>query len=177
SLRLADRLIAAQRPDDAVAILGAPPHGDDAVGRYIAFRQAQAHGRANRRAELLAEAREALNRHGRKEVDGDPALAAIMDMALRTLRASPVSPETMEVLEALGPPRERLARAEAFAAGALDGGAPLSAMATFEWLYQNDSDQTRQLRHLARACVAAARAGARADFARTFRLLAGQDKD
>ncbi|HXU63031.1 MAG TPA: hypothetical protein VN962_15090 [Polyangia bacterium] len=177
SLRLADRLIAAQRPDDAVAILGAPPHGDDAVGRYIAFRQAQAHARANRRAELLAEAREALSRHGRKEVDADPALAAIMDLALRTLRASPVSAETMEVLEALGPPRERLARAEAFAAGALDGGAPLSAMATFEWLYQNDSDQTRQLRHLARACVAAARAGARADFARTFRLLAGQDKD
>jgi hypothetical protein len=177
SLRLADRLMAAQRPEDAVAILGPPPHGDDAIGRYIAFRQAQAHARANRRAELLAEAREALNRHGRKEVEGDPALGAIMDMALRTLRASPVSPETMEVLEALGPPRERLARAEAFAAGALDGGAPLSAMATFEWLYQNDADPTRQLRHLARACVAAARAGARAEFARTFQLLAGQDKD
>lgn len=177
SLRLADRLIAAQRPDDAVAILGPPPHGDDPVGRYIAFRQAQAHARANRRAELLAEAREALNRHGHKQVDADPALAAIMDMALRTLRASPVSPETMEVLEALGPPRERVARAEAFATGALDGGAPLSAMATFDWLYQNDSDPTRQLQHLARACVAAARAGARAEFARTFRLLAGQDKD
>ena len=177
SLRLADRLLAAQRPDDAVAILGPPPHGDDAVGRYIAFRQAEAHARANRRAELLAEAREALNRHRRKEVEDDPALGAIMDLALRTLRASPVSPETMEVLEALGPPRERLARAEAFAAGALDGGAPLSAMATFEWLYQNDSDPTRQLRHLARACVAAARAGARDEFARTFRLLAGQDKD
>ena len=82
-----------------------------------------------------------------------------MDLALRTLRASPVSPETMEVLEALGPPRERLARAEAFAAGALDGGAPLSAMATFGWLYQNDSDPSRQLQHLARECVAAARAG------------------
>jgi hypothetical protein len=176
SLRLADRLAAANHPDDAVAILGPPPHGDDEVGRYIAFRQAQAHARANRRAELLAEAREALSRHGRKEVDADPALAAIMDMALRTLRASPVSAETMEVLEALGPPRERLARAEAFAAGALDGGAPLSAMATFDWLYQNDSDPTRQLQHLARECVAAARAGSRAEFARTFRLLAGQEK-
>jgi hypothetical protein len=177
SLLLADRLIAAQRPDDAVAILGAPPHGDDALGRTIAFRQAEAHARANRRAELLAEAREALHDHSRKEVDGDPALAAIMDLALRTLRASPVSPETMEVLEALGPPRERLARAEAFAAGALDGGAPLSAMATFAWLYQNDSDPSRHLQHLARECVAAARAGARADFARTFRLLAGQEMD
>ncbi len=175
SLRLADRLVAAQRPDDAVAILGPPPHGDDEIGRYVAFRQAQAHARANRRAELLAEAREALGRHGHRDVDADPALAAIMDMALRTLRASPVSPETMEVLEALGPPRERLARAEAFAAGALDGGAPLSAMATFDWLYQNDPDPTRQLQHLAHTCVAAARAGARAEFARTFRLLAGQE--
>ncbi len=177
ALRLADRLAAAQRPDDAVAILGPPPHGDDALGRYVAFRQAQAHARANRRAELLAEAREALGRHGHKQVDADPALAAVMDMALRTLRASPVSPETMEVLEALGPPRERLARAEAFAAGALDGGAPASAMATFDWLYQNDSDPTRQLQHLAHACVAAARAGARPEFARTFRLLAGQEQD
>ena len=29
ALLLADRLVAAKRPDDAVAILGAPPHGDD----------------------------------------------------------------------------------------------------------------------------------------------------
>ncbi len=175
ALRLADRLIAAQRPEDAVAILGPPPHGDDVLGRYIAFRQAEAHARANRRAELLAEAREALHNHGRGDVADDPALGAIMDMALRTLRASPVSPETMEVLEALGPPRERLQRAEAFAAGALDGGAPLSAMATFGWLYENDPEPTRQLQHLARECVAAARAGARAEFARTFHLLAGQE--
>ncbi|MES1209219.1 MAG: hypothetical protein ABUS79_25055 [Pseudomonadota bacterium] len=177
SLLIANRLIGAQRPEDAVAILGSPPHGDDALGRTIAFRQAEAHARANRRAELLAEAREALHDHSRKDVDEDPALAAIMDLALQTLRASPVSPETMEVLEALGPPRQRLARAEAFAAGALDGGAPLSAMATFEWLYQNDADPSRQLQHLARECVAAARAGARADFARTFRLLAGQEME
>ncbi|HVY41116.1 MAG TPA: hypothetical protein VHM31_24435 [Polyangia bacterium] len=177
SLVIADRLVAAQRPEDAVAILGSPPHGDDGLGRAIAFRQAQAHARANRRAELLAEAREALHDHSREDVESDPALAAIMDLALRTLRASPVSPETMEVLEALGPPRERLARAEAFAAGALDGGAPLSAMATFEWLYQNDTDPSRQLQHLARECVAAARAGARADFARTFHLLAGQETE
>ncbi|HVT09739.1 MAG TPA: hypothetical protein VHO67_19895 [Polyangia bacterium] len=177
SLVIADRLVAAQRADDAVAILGSPPHGDDALGRAIAFRQAQAHAHANRRAQLLAEAREALHGHSRADVQDDPALAAIMDLALRTLRASPVSPETMEVLEALGPPRERLARAEAFAAGALDGGAPLSAMATFEWLYQNDTDPSRQLQHLARECVAAARAGARADFARTFHLLAGQETE
>jgi hypothetical protein len=175
ALRVADRLIAAQRPEDAVAILGPPPHGDDLLGRYIAYRQTEAHARANRRAELLAEAREALHRHGRQEVAEDPALGAIMDMALRTLRASPVSPETMEVLEALGPPRERLQRAEAFAAGALDGGAPLSAMATFAWLYENDPEPTRQLQHLARECVAAARAGARTEFARTFHELAGQE--
>jgi hypothetical protein len=177
ALRAADRLVVAKHADDAAAILGPPPHGDDPLGRYIAFRQAQAHARANRRAELLAEAREALGRHGRQAVDEDPALAAIMDLALRTLRASPVSPETIEVLEALGPPRERLARAEAFGTSALEGGAPASAMATFAWLYQNDPDPARQLRHLARECVAAARAGSRAEFARTFRLLAGQEKD
>jgi hypothetical protein len=48
-------------------------------------------------------------------------------------------------------------------------------MATFLWLYDNDTDANRQLQHLARASVAAARAGNRAEFARTFRLLAGQE--
>jgi hypothetical protein len=176
ALLLADRLVAAKRPDDAVAILGAPPHGDDAVGRYIAFRQVEAHARAGRRAELFAEAREALHRHGHADVDADPALGAIMDMALRTLEASPVSSETMEMLEALGPPRERLSRAEAFAGMALGAGAHASAMATFGWLYDNDTDSERRLQHLARESVAAARAGARAEFARTFLLLAGQEE-
>ena len=150
ALLLADRLDAAKRPDDAVAILGAPPHGDDDVGRYIAFRQVEAHARAGRRAELFAEAREALHRHGRADVDADPALGAIMDMALRTLEASPVSAETMEMLEALGPPRERLSRAQAFAEMALGAGAHASAMATFAWLYDNDTDAERRLQHLAR---------------------------
>ena len=176
ALLLADRLVAAKRPDDAVAILGAPPHGDDDVGRYIAFRQVEAHARAGRRAELFAEAREALHRHGRADVDADPALGAIMDMALRTLEASPVSSETMEMLEALGPPRERLSRAQAFAEMALGAGAPASAMATFAWLYDNDTDSERRLQHLAHESVAAARAGARAEFARTFLLLAGQEE-
>src|SRR4029078_5413311 len=83
---------------------------------------------------------------------------------------------TMEVLEALGPPRERLGRADAFAQAALEAGAFRSAMATFLWLYDNDNDPNRQLQDLARASVAAARAGDRAEFARTFRLLAGQDQ-
>ena len=176
ALLLSDRLVAANRPDDAAAILGPPPHGDDAIGRYIAFRQVEAHARAGRRAELLAEAREALHRHARAEVDADPALGAVMDMALRTLRASPVSAETMEVLEALGPPRERLIRAEAFAEMALEAGAPLSAMATFSWLYDNEADPGRRLQYLARECVAAAHAGSHADFVRTFQLLAGQEE-
>ena len=176
ALLLADRLVAAKRPDDAVAILGAPPHGDDEIGRYIAFRQMEAHARAGRRAELFAEAREALHRHGRVDVEADPALGAMMDMALRTLEASPVSAETMEMLEALGPPRERLARAQAFAEMALGAGAHASAMATFGWLYDNDTDAERRLQHLAHESVAAARAGARAEFARTFLLLAGQEE-
>jgi hypothetical protein len=175
ALLLADRLVAAKRPEDAVAILGPPPHGDDAIGRYIAFRQVEAHARAGRRAELFAEAREALHRHGRADVEADPALGAMMDMALRTLEASPVSPETIEMLEALGPPRERLSRAQAFAEMALGAGANASAMATFGWLYDNDTDSERRLQHLARESVAAARAGARAEFARTFLLLAGQE--
>jgi hypothetical protein len=176
ALLLAERLDAGNRSADAAAILGAPPHGDDAIGRYIAFRQVQAHARAGRRAELLAEAREALHRHGRAEVDADPALGAVMDMALRTLEASPVSAETLEVLEALGPPRERLSRAEAFAQMADAAGAHASAMSTFAWLYDNDTDAERKLQHLAHECVAAARAGARAEFARTFQLLAGQEE-
>jgi hypothetical protein len=175
ALLFSDRLVAVNRPDDAAAILGPPPHGDDAIGRYIAFRQVEAHARAGRRAELLAEAREALHRHGRAEVDADPALGAVMDMALRTLRASPVSVETMEVLEALGPPRERLTRAETFGEMALGAGAPLSAMATFSWLYDNEADPGRRLQYLARECVAAAHARSHADFVRTFQLLAGQE--
>ena len=176
ALLLADRLVAAKRPEDAAAILGAPPHGDDEIGRYIAFRQVEAHARAGRRAELFAEAREALHRHGRADVEADPALGAIMDMALRTLEASPVSSETMEMLEALGPPRERLSRAQAFAEMALGAGAHASAMATYAWLYDNDTDSERRLQHLAQESVAAARAGARAEFARTFLLLAGQEE-
>ena len=176
ALLLADRLVAAKRPEDAAAILGAPPHGDDEIGRYIAFRQVEAHARAGRRAELFAEAREALHRHGRADVEADPALGAIMDMALRTLEASPVSSETMEMLEALGPPRERLSRAQAFAEMALGAGAHASAMATYAWLYDNDTDSERRLQHLAHESVAAARGGARAEFARTFLLLAGQEE-
>ena len=65
---------------------------------------------------------------------------AVMDVALRTLLASPVSAETLEVLESLGPPRERLGRAEAFARVALEAGAFRSAMATFPWLNENDTD-------------------------------------
>jgi len=175
SVLVAERLAVAGRMDDAVAVLGPPPHGDDAIGRYIAFKQMEAHARANRRGPLLAEAREVLARRSHAEVENDLTSTAIMDMALRTLLASPVSDETMEVLESLGPPRERLGRADAFAQAALEAGAFRSAMATFLWLQENDNDPNRQLQNLARASVAAARAGDRAEFARTFRLLAGQD--
>ena len=175
SVLIAERLAAAGRLDDANAVLGPPPHGDDAIGRYIAFKQMEAHARANRRAPLLAEAREVLARRAHADVEEDLTSTAIMDIALRTLLASPVSDETMEVLESLGPPRERLGRADAFAQAALEAGAFRSAMATFLWLHENDSDPNRQLQNLARASVAAARAGDRAGFARTFRLLAGQE--
>jgi hypothetical protein len=175
SLLLAERLTAAGRGEEASTTLGPPPHGEDAIGRYIAFRQMEAHARAGRLGPLLAEAREVLARRSYTEVETDPALTAIMDIALRTLLASPVSDETMEVIESLGPPRERLARAEAFAQLALETGAFRSAMATFIWLYENEKDPNRQLQDLARASVSAARAGDRAEFARTFRQLAGQE--
>ncbi|HEY7370958.1 MAG TPA: hypothetical protein VIF57_02185, partial [Polyangia bacterium] len=175
SLLLAQRLAAAGRADDASALLGPPPHGDDAVGRYIAFKQMEVHARAGRFALLLAEAREVLARRPHQEVEDDATSTAIMDIALRALLASPVSDATLEVLESLGPPRERLGRAEAFAQAALEAGAFRSAMATFVWLYENDQDANRKLQALARASVAAARAGDRAEFARTFRLLAGQE--
>src|SRR6185369_6995753 len=45
SLLLAQRMTAAGRAEDAAATLGPPPHGDDAVGRYIAFKQMEAHAR------------------------------------------------------------------------------------------------------------------------------------
>jgi hypothetical protein len=175
SLLLAERLLAAGRMEESSATLGPPPHGEDAIGRYIAFRQMEAHARASRLGPLLAEAREVLARRSYTEVETDPTLTAIMDIALRTLLASPVSDETMEVIESLGPPRERLARAEAFAQLALETGAFKSAMVTFVWLNENEKDASRQLQDLARASVAAARAGDRAEFARTFRLLAGQE--
>jgi hypothetical protein len=172
----AERLRAAGRADDAASVLGPPPHGEDVLGRYVAFRQVEAHAAAGRRAELLAEARVALKDHPRAVVDADPALAATLDLALRTLLASPVTDDTMELLEALGPPRERLARAEAFGQLALASAAHESAMATFMWLYHSDGDPARQLQHLARASVAAARAGSARQFALTFRLLAGEEE-
>jgi hypothetical protein len=49
-----------------------------------------------------------------------------------------------------------------------------SEMAAFLWLRDNDPDVNRQLHHLARASVAAARAGDKKQFALTFAELAGQ---
>ena len=172
AFRLAEQMRAAGRPDEAVAAIGPPPHGDDALGRYRAFRQVEANVKAGRRAEALAEARAALGRHHRATIDGHTALAAIDDFAMRLLVGSPVSAESIEVLEALGDPSERVARVERFALMAEAGGAHGSAVEAFLWLMQNDPDENRRLHHLARASVAAARAGDRAQFARTFAMLA-----
>ena len=176
--RLAEQMRAAGRVDEAVAAIGPPPHGDDALGRYLAFRQVEAHVKAGRRAEALAEARAALGKHRRTEIDGHTALAAIDDFAMRLLVASPVSDESIEVLEALGDPSERLARVERFALMAEAGNAYASAVEAFLWMMQNDPDENRRLHHLARASVAAARAGDRVQFGRTFAMLAGEgDQD
>ena len=174
AFRLAEQLRAAGRPDEAVAALGPPPHGDDALGRYLAFRQVEAHVKAGHRAEALAEARAALGRHHRATIDGHTALAAIDDFAMRLLVGSPVSAETIEVLEALGDPSERVARVERFALMAEAGGAHGSAVEAFLWLMQNDPEENRRLHHLARASVAAARASDRAQFAKTFAMLASE---
>jgi hypothetical protein len=177
SFRLAEQLRAAGRADEAVAAVGAPPHGDDALGRYLAFRQIEAHVRAGRRAEALAEAREALRDQRRATVDGDATLAAIDDFATRLLVASPITPESLELIEALGAPAERFARTERFAQMAGSIGAHASAMEAYLWLMQNDPDESRRLHHLARASVAAARAGDRKQFGRTFAMLAGQEDE
>ena len=178
AFRLSEQLRAAGRIDEAGAAIGPPPHGDDPLGRYLAFRQMEAHVKAGRRAEALAEAREALGRHRRATVDGHTALAAIDDFAMHLLVGSPVTDESIEVLEALGDPSERLARVDRFAQMAGAVGAQASALAAFLWLMQTDRDENRQLHHLARASVAAARAGDRVQFSRTFALLAGEgDKD
>jgi hypothetical protein len=174
AFRLAEHLRDAGRIDEAVAIIGPPPHGDDPLGRYLAFRQMDAHMKAGRRAEALAEARAALGRHRRATIDGHTALAAIDDFAMRLLVGSPVTPESIEVLEALGDPSERLARVERFAQMAEAGGAHASGMQSFLWLMQNDSDENHRLHHLARASVAAALAGDRVQFGRTFAMLAGE---
>ncbi|HET6146932.1 MAG TPA: hypothetical protein VFH68_05330 [Polyangia bacterium] len=174
SFRLAEQLRAAGRIDEAVAAVGPPPHGDDAIGRYLAYRQMEAHVKAGRRAEALAEAREALAPHRRATIDGHTALAAIDDFAMRLLIGSPVTAKSIEVLEALGDPSERLARVERFALLAGTAGAHASGMEAFLWLMNNDPDENRRLHHLARASVAAARAGDRAQFSRTFALLSGE---
>src|SRR4029078_9720097 len=83
SLLLAQRLMAAGRTDDAVAVLGPPPHGDDEVGRYIAFKQMEAHARAGRLGALLAEAREVLARRSHAAVEDDPAWTAAMAITTR----------------------------------------------------------------------------------------------
>lgn len=177
AFRLGERLREIGRADDAVAAFDLPPHGDDAIGRYVAFRQAEAHARSGRRAEVIAEARAALGRATAANVDADAALAAIRDLAIGTLLASPVSAETLEVVEALGVPAERLQRTERFADAAGAAGVHASALAGFLWLSENDRSATRRLHHLARATVAAARAGDRREFARTLGVLAGDQDD
>jgi hypothetical protein len=174
SFRLAEQLRADGHIDEAVAAVGPPPHGDDAIGRYLAFRQMEAHVKAGRRAEALAEAREALRQHRRQIIDGHTALAAIDDLAMHLLIESPVTSQSIEVLESLGDPSERLARVERFALMAGTVGAHASGMEAFVWLMNNDPDENRRLHHLARASVAAARAGDRVQFSRTFALLAGE---
>src|SRR6185369_14360068 len=118
SLRLADSLRAMGRADEATAVLGPPPHGDDPLGRTLALRQAEAHARAGRRAELLAEARAALAGQPFAAIEEDARLAALRDLALQTLLRSPVGEQTFEALEALGVPAERLRRVEQFASAA-----------------------------------------------------------
>ncbi len=82
------------------------------------------------------------------------------------------------MLEALGDPSERVARVERFALMAEAGNAHASAVEAFLWLMQNDPDENRRLHHLARASVAAARAGDRVQFGRTFAMLASEgDQD
>ena len=94
-LVLSERLADRGRREEATAVRGPPPHGDDQIGRYLAFRQVESHAAAGRRAELLAEARALLHDRKRASVAAYPALQAVMDVALRTLLASPVSAETM----------------------------------------------------------------------------------
>ena len=175
--RLSEQLRAAGRADEAARAIGPPPHGGDLLGRYLAWRQVDAHAKAGRRAEALAEARAALGSLRRATVDGDPALAAIDDLAVRLLIAASLVPETMEVLESLGAPSERLGRVERFAQTATAAGVHASGLGAFLWLAENDPDPGRRLHHLARASVAAARAGDGKQFARTFALLAGQEED
>ena len=177
ALLLADRLMTAKRPDDAVAILvrAAPRRTTTSAATSPSVRSRRTRAPAAGPSSSPKRARRCTGTVGPTSTP-IRSLGAIMDMALRTLEASPVSAETMEMLEALGPPRERLSRAQAFAEMALGAGAHASAMATFAWLYDNDTDSERRLQHLARESVAAARAGARTEFARTFLLLAGQEE-
>jgi len=177
TFRLGEQLRAAGRIDEAVSVVGPPPHGDDLLGRYIAFAQMETHVRAGRRGEALGEARAALGKLRHAAVDADPVLAAIDALATRLLVASPLQAETMEVLESLGVPEERLVRVERFAQTAVAAGAQASGMNAFLWLAEHDPDPSHKLHDLARASVAAARAGDGKQFARTFALLAGQEDD
>ena len=176
SLLLAERLIALGKQDDAVAVLGPPPHGDDEVGRYIAFRQVEAHARAGRRAELLAEAREVLHRRsrprgrGRSGAGGGHGPRAAHAARVAGLRrdaggARVARPAARAAAAGRG---FRAARARGAGVQVGDGHLPLAATTT-------TPTRNRPLQHLARASVAAARAGDRAEFARTFRILAGQE--
>lgn len=177
TLQLAESLRAARRGDEATALVGPPPHGDDPAGRALALGQAEAHARAGRRAELLAEARAALAGQLFAEVEADGRLAALLDLAVRALLQSPVAAETFETLEALGVPGERLRRVEHFAAVADREKVPAAALAAFLWMAEQDRNPSRKLHHLARAAVAAARAGDHAEFVRLLGVVAGDGEE
>jgi len=107
----------------------------------------------------------------------DARLSVLRDLAIATLLRSPVGDPTFETLEALGVPAERLKRVEQFAAAACAAGVHASALAALLWMAEQDRNPSRKLHHLARAAVAAARAGDHAQFTRLLAIIDGDAAD
>jgi hypothetical protein len=89
SLLLAQRLFAPGAPTTRSASWARRPTATMRWAATSRFKQMEAHARAGRRGPLLAEAREVLARRAHTDVEEDPTSTAVMDIALRTLLASP----------------------------------------------------------------------------------------
>ncbi len=164
-------LVAAGRLREARALLdrynGAP--GD--LGRYLRYRNALVRFQTNDEGALLAMARQLLGKRRAADNAADPIARASEELVYLQLARHPMTPETVEVVESLGPPDELLLRMEALGTIAVERGRPALGVQVFQWLMaRQPAGYTRPI-YLSRLAAAGAGADDLKVFQESFQAL------